>query len=185
VPSPAHSDPSRSSTESAGRAPCRSVTSGRGHSPCRWPTGRRVTATAPAKSHAHDPVAGARKGPPMTVPAIGGSCAKCSGPFRCRWPGPAFPLMRAGPRDRSSKLGPGARAYCAGLRRRCTAARRTTERLLTWPYAGMHVHVPVSGGQGFAGSNPAVPTVFRTLLRHVQQQYSSTRGRQLRSACGL
>ena len=43
--------------------------------------------------------------------------------FHCRWPGPAFPLMRAGPRYRSSKLGPGARAYCAGLRRRCTAAR--------------------------------------------------------------
>ena len=62
---------------------------------------------------------------------------------------------------------------------------RTTERTLTWPYAGMHVHVPVSGGQGVAGSNPAVPTVFRTLLRHAQQQYSSTRGRLLRSAYGL
>ena len=26
--------------------------------------------------------------------------------FHCRWPGPAFPLMRAGPRYRSSKLDP-------------------------------------------------------------------------------
>jgi hypothetical protein len=42
------------------------------------------------------------------------------------------------------------------------------------------VSLPVSGGQGVAGSNPAVPTVFRTLLRHVQQQYSSTRGRLLK-----
>jgi len=49
---------------SAFRAPCPSVTSRRGHSACRWPTSRRVTATAPAKSHAHDPVAGARKGTP-------------------------------------------------------------------------------------------------------------------------
>src|SRR5208283_4339552 len=49
------------------RAPCPSVTSRHGHSPCRWPTSRRVTATAPAKSHAHDPVAGARKGTPITV----------------------------------------------------------------------------------------------------------------------
>ena len=64
--------------ESAFRAPCPSVTSRRGHSPCRWPTSRRVTATAPAKSHAHDPVAGARKGTPMTVLAIGDA--------RCSWP---------------------------------------------------------------------------------------------------
>ena len=63
---------------SAFRAPCPSVTSRRGHSPCRWPTSRRVTATAPAKSHAHDPVAGARKGTPMTVLAIGDA--------RCSWP---------------------------------------------------------------------------------------------------
>jgi hypothetical protein len=62
---------------------------------------------------------------------------------------------------------------------------RTNEPLLTWPYAAVHGRVPVSGGQGVAGSNPAVPTVFRTLLRHVQQQYSSTRGRLLRSVCGL
>ena len=57
---------------SAFRAPCPSVTSRRGHSLCRWPVSRRVTATAPAKSHAYDPVAGARKGPVFT---IGGSCA--------------------------------------------------------------------------------------------------------------
>ena len=47
--------------------------------------------------------------------------------FHCRWPGPAFPLMKAGPRYRSSKLGPGARAYCAGLRRRCTAPECSNE----------------------------------------------------------
>jgi hypothetical protein len=46
----------------------------------------------------------------------------------------------------------------------CTQAHhgvplRTTERTLTWPYAGARVQVPVSGGQGVAGSNPAVPTV--------------------------
>jgi hypothetical protein len=35
---------------------------------------------------------------------------------------------------------------------------RTTKRTLTWPYAGPRVCVPVSGGQGVAGSNPAVPT---------------------------
>ena len=61
----------------------------------------------------------------------------------------------------------------------------TAERSLTLAYAAVHGQVPVSGGQGVAGSNPAVPTIFRTLLRHVQQQYSSTRGRLLRSACGL
>ena len=61
----------------------------------------------------------------------------------------------------------------------------TAERSLTLAYAAVHGQVPVSGGQGVAGSNPAVPTVFRTLLRHVQQQYSSTRGRLLKSACGL
>ena len=48
-------------------------------------------------------------------------------PFHCRWPGPAFPLMRAGPRYRSSKLGPRARAYYAGLRRRCTAPEYSNE----------------------------------------------------------
>ena len=53
------------------RAPCPSVTSRRGHSPCRWPTSRKVTATAPAKSQTHDPVAGARKETPMTILAIG------------------------------------------------------------------------------------------------------------------
>ena len=58
------------SAESAFRA-LPSGTSRRGHLPCRWPASRRVTATAPAKSHAHDPVAGARKGTPMTVLAIG------------------------------------------------------------------------------------------------------------------
>ena len=31
----------------------------------------------------------------------------------------------------------------------------------------------VTGGQGVAGSNPAVPTIFRTLIRCVQQRYSS------------
>jgi hypothetical protein len=51
---------------------------------------------------------------------------------------------------------------------------RTAERMLTWAYAAVPLQVPVSGGQGVAGSNPAVPTVFRTLLRNVQQQYSST-----------
>jgi hypothetical protein len=51
--------------------------------------------------------------------------------------------------------------------------------LLTCAYAAVRVQVPVSGGQGVAGSNPAVPTVFRTLLRDVQQQYSSTQGRLL------
>ena len=61
----------------------------------------------------------------------------------------------------------------------------TAERSLTLACAAVHGQVPVSGGQGVAGSNPAVPTVFRTLLRHVQQQYSSTRGRLLKSACGL
>ena len=99
-----------------------------------------------------------------------------------------------------AELGPSARAYCAGSAPTLYSSQvqqqaripahygeplRTTERTLTWPYAGMHVHVPVSGGQGVAGSNPAVPTVFRTLLRHAQQQYSSTRGRLLRSAYGL
>ena len=37
---------------------------------------------------------------------------------------------------------------------------RTIKRTLTWPYAGSRVYVPVSGGQGVAGSNPAVPTIF-------------------------
>ena len=41
---------------------------------------------------------------------------------------------------------------------------RTTKRMLTWPYAGARVCVPVSGGQGVAGSNPAVPTVQRCFL---------------------
>ena len=50
-------------------------------------------------------------------------------PSTARWPEPAFPLMRAGPRYRSSKLGPRARAYCAGLRRRRTAARYSNEHL--------------------------------------------------------
>ena len=38
---------------------------------------------------------------------------------------------------------------------------RTIKRLLTWPYAGARVNLPVSGGQGVAGSNPAVPTGHR------------------------
>ena len=72
-----------------------------------------------------------------------------------------------------AELGPSARAYCAGSAPTLYSSQvqqqaripahygeplRTTERTLTWPYAGMHVHVPVSGGQGVAGSNPAVPT---------------------------
>ena len=39
---------------------------------------------------------------------------------------------------------------------------RTNERLLTCASTAVRVHVPVSGGQEVAGSNPAVPTVFRT-----------------------
>ncbi len=34
----------------------------------------------------------------------------------------------------------------------------TAERSLTLAYAAVHGQVPVSGGQGVAGSNPAVPT---------------------------
>jgi hypothetical protein len=33
----------------------------------------------------------------------------------------------------------------------------------------------VTGGQGVAGSNPAVPTIFRTFIRQVQPKYSSQR----------
>ena len=49
--------------------------------------------------------------------------------------------------------------------------------------AGIGVPQDVASVAAFLA--PTVPTVFRTLLRHVQQQYSSTRGRLSRSACGL
>jgi hypothetical protein len=32
----------------------------------------------------------------------------------------------------------------------------------------------VAGGQGVAGSNPAVPTIFRTLVWHAQQESTAT-----------
>jgi len=87
--SAAANSPSTGSALSAFCAPCPSVTSRRGDSPGRWPASCRVTATAPAKSHAHDPVAGARKGTPMTVRAIGGSSARCSWPASRVTPGDA------------------------------------------------------------------------------------------------
>jgi len=127
---PGLSGASASRSESAFRAPCPSVTFRRGHSPCRC-----------------RPVAGSRQRlPPSRTLTI-------------------LSLARG--------TGTSARAYCAGSAPTLYSSQvqqqaripahygeplRTTERTLTWPYAGMHVHVPVSGGQGVAGSNPAVPT---------------------------
>ena len=103
----------------------------------------------------------------------------------------ALPIFQTGTRRQGVLCGSAPALYSSQVqqRARITADHGgplgTAERSLTLAYAAVHGQVPVSGGQGVAGSNPAVPTVFRTLLRHVQQQYSSTRGRLLKSACGL
>ncbi len=88
----------------------------------------------------------------------------------------ALPIFRTGTRREGVLCGSAPALYSSQVQQRARIPAhygeplRTNERLLTWPYAGARVCMPVSGGQGVAGSNPAVPTVFRTLLRHVQQQ---------------
>src|SRR5450631_2370401 len=97
----------------------------------------------------------------------------------------ALPIFQTGTRRQGVLCGSAPTLYSSQVqqRARITADHGgplgTAERSLTLAYAAVHGQVPVSGGQGVAGSNPAVPTVFRTLLRHVEQQYSSTRGRLL------
>jgi hypothetical protein len=100
----------------------------------------------------------------------------------------ALPIFQTGTRRQGVPCGSAPALYSSQVQQQARIPAhygeplRTIKRLLTWPYAGARVRVPVSGGQGVAGSNPAVPTVFRTRVRQVQPKYSSQRDRWPRSA---
>ncbi len=76
----------------------------------------------------------------------------------------ALPIFQTGTRRQGVLCGSTPTLYSSQVQQRARIPAhygeplRTNERLLTWPYAGARVCVPVSGGQGVAGSNPAVPT---------------------------
>jgi hypothetical protein len=81
----------------------------------------------------------------------------------------ALPIFQTGTRRRGLLCGSAPTLYSSQVqqRARITADHGgplgTAERSLTLAYAAVHGQVPVSGGQGVAGSNPAVPTGQRQL----------------------
>ena len=76
----------------------------------------------------------------------------------------ALPIFQTGTRRQGVLCGSAPTLYSSQVQQQARIPAhyrvplRTTKRTLTWPYAGARVCVPVSGGQGVAGSNPAVPT---------------------------
>ena len=76
----------------------------------------------------------------------------------------ALPIFETGTRRRGVLCGSAPTLYSSQVQQQARIPAhhgeplRTNERLLTCSYAATQTRVPVSGGQGVAGSNPAVPT---------------------------
>jgi hypothetical protein len=76
----------------------------------------------------------------------------------------ALPVFQTGTRRQGVLCGSAPTLYSSQVQQQARIPAhfreplRTNERLLTCASAAAHVSLPVSGGQGVAGSNPAVPT---------------------------
>jgi hypothetical protein len=78
----------------------------------------------------------------------------------------ALPIFQTGTRRQGVLCGSAPTLYSSQVQQQARIPAhygeplRTNERLLTCASAAVRVNLPVSGGQGVAGSNPAVPTEY-------------------------